>query len=328
MTKRAREAKADLSTLAVYTYQGSLATHHVPLSHLDLAMPALLTAIFGSRARHSVFSITASSEGFFLVLDESLHRELFGGSGAAPWSCIYIHESSTERSGHEISGSLSTLCDCLAAARVPVLNVCTLARNFMLVRSSAAEVALQTLRSAVERHSATDAGGADATGIASSAVNHTAGVNLTLLRPTIAIATLSVDDVKACAHGLLLLLLLQRRGRAAKFMHYFEMAGEVSLIVEESALDALQQEEPNSAAKLLEVLKPSLVGGWRVIDVTAPAGSDGVGILSSVCLPLASLPLMNCSTLGHSFVLLRDVHVNKALERLSAHFDVATEATE
>ena len=57
--------------------------------------------------------------------------------------------------------------------------------------------------------------------------------------------------------------------------------------------------------------------GWRVLDVTATSpGHDGVGILSSVCLPLASLPLMNVSTLDHSFVLLPGVHVDTALELL------------
>ena len=89
---------------------------------------------------------------FFVVLDESLHRELFGGSAATQWSCLYLHESSTEKSGHELSGSLSLLCDRLAAARVPVLNVTTLARNFMLVQSSVAELALSTLRAAVEAY--------------------------------------------------------------------------------------------------------------------------------------------------------------------------------
>ena len=39
-----------------------------------------------------------------------------------------------------------------------------------------------------------------------------------------------------------------------------------------------------------------LVGGWRVIDVTAPAGSDGVGILLFAFHRLAAAE--NCSTLA------------------------------
>ena len=301
----------NLSTLGVFTYQGALSTHYVPAKKEDGALPALLSAVFGSRRRHSTFSMTSSAEGDFLVLDESLHRELFGGAGAQVWSCLYIHEGSSERSGAEISGALSTLCDRLARARVPVLNVCTLSRNFMLVRQDVAERALTTLRSAVEEScgrpgttaigdigedvrasesgnggsvggSATGGGGGDAS---------MSGVRIELKRAEVCIGTLSVEEIKTASHALLSLFFL-RRSRPA-FTHYFEMGGEVSLILDSASLDALKLNEPTSAATLLAALEPTLSSGWRVLSVTAPAGSDGIGILGAVCLPLAGLPLLN-----------------------------------
>ena len=93
--------------------------------------------------------------------------------------------------------------------------------------------------------------------------------------------------------------------------------------VRDAALEALRTTEPSSAAALDAALEPSIARGWRVLTVTAPAGSDGVGILGAVCLPLASLPLLNVSTLDNTFVMLPEAHVDEALERLKPHFDVA-----
>ena len=308
MAKRTRSEvefgpNVNLSTLGVFTYQGTLSTHYVPSKKEDAALPAVLAAVFGSRRRHSTFSMTSSAEGDFLVLDESLHRELFGGAGAQVWSCLYIHEGSSERTGAEISGALSMLCDRLARARVPVLNVCTLSRNFMLVRQDAAERALTTLRSAVEegcvRPGTTAHGGSGEAvkaskggcGGGNSGDSSMSGVRIELKRAEVCIGTLSVEDIKAASHALLSLFFL-RRARPA-FTHYFEMGGEVSLILDTASLDALKLSEPTSIGTLLSALEPTLSTGWRVLSVTAPAGSDGIGILCAVCLPLAGLPLLN-----------------------------------
>ena len=101
------------------------------------------------------------------------------------------------------------------------------------------------------------------------------------------------------------------------------MGGEVSLAVAEASLAKLRVDEPESAAALDAALAPDLVDGWRALDVSAPAGCDGVGILSAVCMPLRRLPLLNVSTAEHSFVLVRDEHLEAALASLAA-FEVVS----
>ena len=104
------------------------------------------------------------------------------------------------------------------------------------------------------------------------------------------------------------------------------MAGEISLILEETALDALEQNEPASAKALFSALEPSLIRGWRVFSVTVSCGSDGIGILGAVCLPLSRLPLLNISTLDVTFVLVRNEHLSEAVMLLeAAGFEVAHE---
>lgn len=78
---------ADLSTLAVFTYQGKLSTHYIPAAKRGEHLPALIEAVFGSN--RGTFSFTASTDGVFLVMDESMHRELFGGADSRQWSCLY-----------------------------------------------------------------------------------------------------------------------------------------------------------------------------------------------------------------------------------------------
>ena len=332
--KRAREERndcsfyaPDLSTLAVYTYQGSLVTHFLPAARSRAeSLAALIEAVFGSRRR--TFSMTSSPDGDFLVMDEAMHRELFGGADSRQWSCLYIHEGSTEVHGAEISGALSTLCDRLARAHVPVLNMCTISRNFMLVRQEAAEVALQTLRATIEPPAEATADAnqqQEASPRAAKAPSNRervcAGVRIELLRGHVCIGMVSVAALKTAAHALLSLLFLQpskgaRGSRRPPLTHYFEMGGEVSLILDQSALDALVAEEAESASALLIAFGGTLSKGWRVLSVTAPAGSDGVGILSAVCLPLSSLPLLNVSTLDHTFVLVRESDVPQAIELL------------
>ena len=329
MSKRTRSDSEEVmstkpfGTLSVFTYQGPLCTHFVPASQAEATLPALLSAIFGSRDRHSVFSFTAGEPGSTLVLDEALHRELFGGSGSERWSCLYIHESSSARSGAEVSGSLSLLFDRLAGAHVPMLNVCTLRRNFVLVRKALADLALKTFRSALDNDGPSAAAGADSQPAAPpSRQLSESGVRIELMSASLAIGALTLAQLKQCAHGLLHLLFL-RRGK--QFAHYFEIGGEVSLALSEVALAALERAEPESAAALLAALKPSLSRGWRVLDVTMATGYDGIGILSAVCLPLASLPLMNFSTLDHTYVLVPDAHLDAALKLLAPHFDVSRE---
>ena len=308
------------STLSVFTYQAPLCVHFVTATQMSTMLPAMLSAVFGERRRHSVFSFTALASGTFVVLDEPLHREMFGGSGSETWSCYYIHESSSMRSGADVSGSLSLLFDHLARAQVPMLNVCTLRRNFVLVRKALADLALQTLRHALDggsvQSAATDAPPAQ---VAATPLGR---VSVELLRPTVALCALSLAQLKQCAHSVLHLLFLRR---PEQFVHYFEMGGEISLAISEGALSSLEEAEAESAATLRAAIEPTLSRGWRILDVTATGGHDGIGVLSAVCLPLAALPLMNFSTLDHTFVLVSEAHVERALELLASQFDVTRE---
>ena len=101
------------------------------------------------------------------------------------------------------------------------------------------------------------------------------------------------------------------------FLHYFEMGGEVSLMAEQTALDALTGLDSDESGRALRsAITPTASAGWRVIRVTCTAGSDAVGILSAVCRPLAALPLMNVSTLDANFLLVEGRHLEAALELL------------
>ena len=106
------------------------------------------------------------------------------------------------------------------------------------------------------------------------------------------------------------------------WMRAISCARQVSIVLEEAALARMRLDEPASAAELDNALAPTAVKGWRALDVSARSGGECVGILSAVCLPLASLPLLNVSTLEHSFVLVREEHLEIALERLAKSFTV------
>lgn len=316
--------EADFSTLSVYTYNAPLAARFVSAGCGDATVPSLLAALFGPRRDHSVFSITANAEGDFLVMDASLHDAMFSAQAdKILWSCLYLHEASENRTGAEVSGALSKLCDRLAAGRVAVLNVCTLARNFMLVKEEAAERALATLRGAVEV-SADEAAEPPSKRqqLVPPPVARCASrdVQIELLPATVAVGSLTVAELKRCSHAFLMLFFL-RPCRPA-FAHYFEMGGEVSVAVEEAALERVRSDEPESAATLDAALAPGLTRGWRVLDVTVRGGSEGVGILGQVCGALASLPLMNFSTNDHTYVLVREEHRETALALLGERFDV------
>ena len=352
---------ADFSTLSVYTYKGALAIHYVPASELNEVLPQMLKVVFGPREQQSVISITASAKGTFLVMDSELHAANFGAlraPGAQRWNCLYIHEASKDRKGAEISGALSHLCNRLATARISVLNVCTLARNFMIVREEAATRALATLRAAIEdggpspgktpgqrespppgkgqqieyqrndddmngscgnMHASSQQAFYDAMGLPQTA-EAAPRINIKLTGTAVSVAALSVAALKQCSHAILELFFIQRV--STNFQHLFEMAGEVSLFFEEAALDRLRKEEPASASALDYVIATDVSRGWRVLDVSlspgvpAPAGSEAFGILSAVCLPLADLPLLNVSTIHHTFVLVHEEYLQVALSRL------------
>ena len=70
----------------------------------------------------------------------------------------------------------------------------------------------------------------------------------------------------------------------------------------------------DAAARLAAAIGEGLSAGWRVVCVTQSEGSDRVGVLSEVCLPLASLPLMNVSTGSKTFVLVPGRFLDRALE--------------
>ena len=132
------------------------------------------------------------------------------------------------------------------------------------------------------------------------------------------------DELPACTHALLQLLFFPPTGAAAPtFLHYFEMGGEVSLMVEQAALDALDSLAGDTAHAMRSALAPTASTGWRAIRVTCSAGSDSVGILSAVCQPLAQLPLMNVSTLDANYLLVEGHRLDDACKLLEPRFPVA-----
>ena len=219
----------NFSTMAVYSYQGPIVTLFVPPEDSQRATHPVLDCLFGPR-KHAMFSVTrAFSAGAFLVFDEGV-AEGFLGRAATPserWRCLYIHENSEERDGSEVSGCLTALCAKLTAAAVPVLNVCTLARNFMLVRDECSERALSTLRAAVVGSQSGTAEPAPATPTPSAK-----DVRLRLMRSHLAICSLQVDQLQSCTHALLQLLLFMDDAPKS-FFHLFEMGGEASLMFEQ-----------------------------------------------------------------------------------------------
>lgn len=346
----AKVATPDFSTLSVYTYSGALRTYSIPVESSRAAFAPLLNLIFGrGEADPGLISLTSSAEGDFVVADAKTEEKLSDASGMGQqadlpsgsqrWNAIYIHESSSEKAGAEISGALSALCDTLANAKVAVLNVCNLTRNFMLVQEHVSGLALDTLREAVQAPTAPEEESGDGGGgpppakkpkaasveekTTSAAASTKAAadvVRITVTKARVSVGSLTSAQLKQCAHALLQLFFL--RESRPTFQHLFELGGEVSLFVDEAGLAQLRCDEPASAEALDLALAPTVVKGWRVLDVTAPSGGDEVGILSAVSLPLADLPLLNVSTFEHSYVLVREDHLAEALRRLRATFVV------
>ena len=169
-------------------------------------------------------------------------------------------------------------------------------------------------------------------------------MQLALLPGDITIASLALDALPKCAHALLQLLFFPPSTTTTTgttttaaangtngttgtgtadanpgFLHFFEMGGEVSLMAEQSALDALDDADAETARALTAALEPTASRGWRALRVTCSSGSDAVGILSAVCRPLAAIPLMNVSTLDANFLLVEGKHLERALELLEPH---------
>ena len=337
------EEETAFSTLAVFSYRTPVATAFFPHGEAaENTTHMLLRCLFGPRA-HNMFSFTISAEGRFFCVDEQLIGRLDRSQAAQAgdrslWHCLYIHEASEEKKGTETHGTMAALSRKLAAEEIAVLDCSTLTRNFMLVRLDNAERALRSLQDAINgkavgrNGSGGDGGGGGGgatpvPGTVRAAGDALAVAQLALLPGEVTIARLSLDALPACAHALLQLLFFPPgedagAGTAAEppspgFVHYFEMGGEVSLMAEQAALDALTGlDSEESGRALRSAIAPTASAGWRVIRVTCAAGSDAVGILSAVCRPLAALPLMNVSTLDANFLLVEGRHLEAALELL------------
>ena len=330
------EEETAFSTLAVFSYRTPVATAFFPHGEAaENTTHMLLRCLFGPRA-HNMFSFTISAEGRFFCVDEQLIGRLDRSQSERArdlWHCLYIHEASEEKKGTETHGTMAALSRKLAAEEIAVLDCSTLTRNFMLVRLDNAERALRSLQDAIngkaERAVGRNGSGGDGGGggTARAAGDALAVAQLALLPGEVTIARLSLDALPACAHALLQLLFFPPgedagAGTAAEppspgFVHYFEMGGEVSLMAEQTALDALTGlDSEESGRALRSAIAPTASAGWRVIRVTCAAGSDAVGILSAVCRPLAALPLMNVSTLDANFLLVEGRHLEAALELL------------
>jgi hypothetical protein len=85
-----------------------------------------------------------------------------------------------------------------------------------------------------------------------------------VLPPAISICSLSQAELPTCAHALLWLLQLHP---AEHLISVFEMGGEVSLMFESDALDALSAQHPRSAEALLAAAGTSLEREWRAISI-------------------------------------------------------------
>jgi hypothetical protein len=207
-----------LPKLSVYTYRAPMLARHLPATgrpNLDL-VAAAATALLGP-ARTSMFSVTSDADGAFVVHDEL--QPLFAHAPSSTrFHCIYLHEASEERSGAQVSGTLSHLCGRLAAAEVAVLNQCTLAHTYMLVELEQHEAALRTLRSAIDGHAAAEEAvrplSPQLAAAAETQWTHHMRrakqiLSIRLLPPSFAICSLSEDECRAAAHALMQLLLWQ-----------------------------------------------------------------------------------------------------------------------
>mmetsp|Transcript_30731 Transcript_30731/g.96937 ORF Transcript_30731/g.96937 Transcript_30731/m.96937 type:complete len:317 (-) Transcript_30731:72-1022(-) len=302
----------DYSTLAVFTYRSAIVARTVPRQHMHRIAHAVIGGLFGDHT-DSMFSLTVTASGAFLLADSglaALASELpRNANDEDTFRCLYLHESSETRRGSQIAGTLSALSARLAAEAIPVLSTTTLGRNFLLVREGATERALVTLQRTLDEPSSLPA----------MPPPPADRMVLTVLPAPVCICSLSRDELPAAAHALLWLFALQP---AAGLTHVFEMGGEVSLIFESPALHALTQAHPASASALLHAAGPTLERGWRALSIVVPLGAAEPGLLSRVCLPLSTLPMMNVSTGDTNLVLVPGDRLDAACALLAPHFEL------
>ena len=312
-------ASHPFSTLSVFSYTNDVQAVAFARADAHAATQGALHCLFAppSSRASEMFSYTASADGVFVLVDAAA-AHLLGGARGDAWRCLYIHEGSTDKKGDETEGTIAALSARLAAEEVSVLDVTTLARNFMLVRADAAERALRTLQESLSRGRALLA--------ARPQLSRPPPLRLALLPPRLAIGALSLAELPACAHALLRLVFLPRSPHA--FLHYFEMGGEVSLIVEEAPLDALCADGGGGddacagGEALRAALAPSLSRGWRAISVAAAQGAEAVGILSALTSRIRA-PIMNVSSLDTNFILVRDADVAAVRAQLLPDYEIA-----
>ena len=284
MSKRPRSEEEDtdtaFSTLAVFSYRTPVATLFFPDGEAaENTTHAVLRCLFGPRV-HNMFSFTISAEGRFFCLDEQLVGLLDRSQSESArdlWHCLYIHEASEQKKGTETYGTMAALSRKLAAEEIAVLDCSTLSRNFMLVRLDNAERALRSLQDAISKAEAAadgsgggngggggDNGATPIPGTVRAAGDALAAAQLALLPGDVTIARLSLDALPPCSHALMQLLFFPPGGKASpSFLHYFEMGGEVSLMLEQAALDNLDGVAgEESALALRSAIAPTASTGW------------------------------------------------------------------
>ena len=306
--KRAKKARTD--SLAVFTYHSSVMAFCFPTTARSSATHAAALAFFYQNS--SLFSVTRFDNGVFFLVDAKFADQFSATSSYEDvWRCIYLHDSSTAFHGAESTGTLAAISQKLANANVCVLNMTTMDRNFMIVPQHQFTRALRELRKIIgvetEPHEVE-------LNAPMRAVPHTrpllsATLTLDLLQTRVTICSLSTDILRTCTHSLLWLIFLRSK---TQFLHVFHLGGEICLMFEEDALHSYVEEFPSSGTILVDAVRSSLSAGWRAMAVSNECGAQSVGVLSRVCEPLSSLPLMNVSTLEVNFLLVPETNLEKA----------------
>ena len=276
------------STLSVFSYTNDVQAVAFARADAHAATQRRCTALAAFAPRES--SYTASADGVFVLVDAAAAHLLGArGDAALPTS---TRAPPTRRATRPRARSRRSAR--LAAEEVSVLDVTTLARNFMLVRADAAERALRTLQESPARPLAL---------AARPQLSRPPPLRLALLPPRLAIGALSLAELPACAHALLRLVF--RRERRTP-LHYFEMGGEVSLIVEEAPPTRCA---PTAAAATTRGAARGAARGAGAVAlarlardlVAAAQGAEAVGL--SALTSRIRAPIMNVSSLDTNFIL-------------------------
>lgn len=287
MSKRPAPASTEFSTLSVFTYKSRVTARFVPRTQLHMVAHAVIAGLFAQQP-DSMFSITLVASGCCFLFDDSFTATFDAVMGSATnsqhYSCLYIHEGSQSRRGSEVAGTLAALSARLAQEALPVLNMTTIERNFLLVCEHHAERALTTLHRAIESESTATASGSATHVDPERALSAGMGTpQLVILAPSISICSLSQVELHTCAHALLWLLQLRP---AEHLVTVFEMGGEVSLMFESDALHALNMQHPRSAEALLAAAGASLDREWRAISIVECAPSPSPNSCRDLALAL------------------------------------------